>query len=449
MSSFSLFLRSVHDRVHDYPMKLTYSEPKIYTGGVDVTQWSKLNRAEQKIALSKSWYVYYSYRHPQTNKLVRQKNIKGGANTFNTRKERLIILKQLKKALMFVLDRGYNPYDKSLDLKSEIKNILESGQDFTFGTNIKPKNSPKVEGVDLEVKTTIKEAFEKAMLLKKQTLKSNSYSRYKSRINQFRKWLNNIGIKESQDISIITKKTVIDFLNGVLIKTSPRNRNNSRADITSLFQVMYDNDIIEANFVKQINVLKSNPERNKTYKPDKLDEILSYLKEHDKTLLLFIEFISYGLLRPIEICRLTVGDIDINDAKMYIKAKNKPIKIKLIPDILIKELPDLSDKKDSLSLFTPEGFANVWSISDDNKRDYFTKRFKKVKDKFELGKDYGLYSFRHTYVTKLYRSLREGKTPFEAKSTLMQITGHSTMDALDKYLRDIDAELPEDFSQYF
>jgi hypothetical protein len=28
----------------------------------------------------------------------------------------------------------------------------------------------------------------------------------------------------------------------------------------------------------------------------------------------------------------------------------------------------------------------------------------------------------------------------------MLITGHSTITALDKYLRDIDAELPEDYS---
>jgi hypothetical protein len=30
----------------------------------------------------------------------------------------------------------------------------------------------------------------------------------------------------------------------------------------------------------------------------------------------------------------------------------------------------------------------------------------------------------------------------------MPITGHSTMIALEKYLRDIDAELPEDYSEF-
>jgi len=38
-------------------------------------------------------------------------------------------------------------------------------------------------------------------------------------------------------------------------------------------------------------------------------------------------------------------------------------------------------------------------------------------------------------------------TPFEVKSKLKLITGHMTMDALELYLRDIDAVLPEDYSK--
>ena len=61
--------------------------------------------------------------------------------------------------------------------------------------------------------------------------------------------------------------------------------------------------------------------------------------------------------------------------------------------------------------------------------------------------DYGLYSFRHTFITKLYREICKTSSPFEAKSKLMLITGHSSMTALEKYLRDIDAELPADYSE--
>ncbi|WP_188224802.1 hypothetical protein [Aestuariibaculum marinum] len=51
-------------------MKINYSEPKFYTGGVDVNQWSKLSKKEQKEALEKEWYVYYTFRNPKTGKLT-------------------------------------------------------------------------------------------------------------------------------------------------------------------------------------------------------------------------------------------------------------------------------------------------------------------------------------------------------------------------------------------
>ncbi|MFC2109969.1 hypothetical protein ACFLRU_00455 [Bacteroidota bacterium] len=37
MSSIFLLLQKVHDNVHDSAMKLNYSEPNIYTGGVDIS----------------------------------------------------------------------------------------------------------------------------------------------------------------------------------------------------------------------------------------------------------------------------------------------------------------------------------------------------------------------------------------------------------------------------
>ena len=58
----------------------------------------------------------------------------------------------------------------------------------------------------------------------------------------------------------------------------------------------------------------------------------------------------------------------------------------------------------------------------------------------------GIYSFRHTFTTKVYRKLRETFTPEETESKLMLITGHSTRSALRKYLREIDAERPDDYS---
>ena len=79
----------------------------------------------------------------------------------------------------------------------------------------------------------------------------------------------------------------MDYLNMVLDTSSARNRNNTRTDIQTLFQVLEDNDVIASNFISKIKVLKAPPKRNKNYSEDKLERIYSFLKETDPNLLLF------------------------------------------------------------------------------------------------------------------------------------------------------------------
>ena len=67
-----------------------------------------------------------------------------------------------------------------------------------------------------------------------------------------------------------------------------------------------------------------------------------------------------------------------------------------------------------------------------------------------------IYLSRHESVKiQQYVGIKFGKdianmikhSKMETENKLMLITGHSTLEALQKYLRDIDAELPEDYSE--
>ena len=176
-----------------------------------------------------------------------------------------------------------------------------------------------------------------------------------------------------------------------------------------------------------------------------MDEIYHELETSDPLLLLYIKFVSYNLLRPIEVIRLKVKDIDIKNKTLTVRAKNKVHKTKIIPDILIEDLQKMDMKDPEHYLFTPEGVGE-WNREEAGKRKWFGDRFNKVKKKLKIGSDYTVYSFRHTFITKLYRELRKGFSKHETENKLMLITGHSTLAALQKYLRDIDAELPEDYS---
>ena len=450
MSSILLLLQKVHQNVHQTGhtlAKKNFSQPRIYTGGVDITLWNELSKEEQNKAISKDWYIYYKFIDDTTGKLKRMPNIKGGCNRYKTKKERTQVLFNLRDALEYLLEKGLNPY-----LETDLSILeLENSSSHKSKTPLAAPlaNSKEIvviaEPTKIEPQETvlsIKEAFDYALKIKKKSLNETSYLNFAGRINRFKKALD-----ENAPITSLTRKQTNEYLNDILESTSARNRNNTRIDLSSLFEVLANDEIIPENFIKKINTIKTKPERNKTYTPDMQQNIYSYLEKNDPILLLFIKFISYNFLRPVEVCRLKVGDLDIKDKKLYVRAKNKAVKIKIIPEILIKDLPDLSSMNKDEFLFTPSKIGGEWIATENNRRDFFSKRFKTVvKDHFKLGADYGMYSFRHTFITKLYRELRKTYTPFESKSILMNITGHSTITALELYLRDIDAELPEDYS---
>lgn len=420
MSKLSVLLQKEYRKEYRKLEKPNYSGPEIYDANGD---------------LSKRWYVYFSFRNPATGYLEKQTPIYGDINSYKNKSERKAVAKAFRDSLERILKDGFNPYDDNLELdisseKSDISNIEQ--YDVDDNSNVK--------------EPTIAEAFQFALKIKQKQLNDTSYANYQSRIKRFETWLNNNGYNDKK-ISNITRKTATTYLNSILDTTSPRNRNNTRADLSSLFSVLEKEYIIKNNFFEKIDILKSKPERNKTYTPTMQEDIYSYLEINDPILLLFIKFISYNFLRPVEVCRLQIGDLDITDKKLYVRTKNKPVKIKIIPEILINDLPDLSKLPKDTFLFTPDKIGDYWLAEENNRRDNFSKRFKLVvKDYFKLSEDYTMYSFRHTFITKLYREMRKKHSAFEAKSNLMLITGHLTMSALEKYLRDIDAELPEDYS---
>ena len=442
---------------HNPMAKRDFSLPKIYTGGIDITNWVNYSKEEQEEALKKEWYIYYSFRCPKTSLLKRQTPIKGISNSFKTKKERYSYLSVMRESLEQLLLNGTNPYvkndfsyldklfdkSKSPELKTK-KSTPETVKIITVEKIAEPKiETIYVEETQPENFTSIKDAFEHTLKLKKNMMNETSYGNYKLRIGKFLKFLPD----ENKSITSIAKRDVVNFLNEILEKTSPRNRNNYRTDLSSFFSELENSEYIEHNFISKIKVLQSKPERNKTFSDIKQVDIYEYLAKNDTLLLLYIQFISYNFLRPVEVCRLKIKDIDLNENKINFRAKNKIVKTKIIPKILVDLLPDMSKMNPENYLFTPKGFGMESKTKENNRRDYFSKRFYNVvKKKFDLNQDFGLYSFRHTFITKLYRKLRETNSQQVAKSDLMLITGHTTISALEKYLRDVDAELPEDYS---
>ena len=375
--------------------------------------WSDLTKKGKEQALSKQWYIRWSYRNPITGRMERQKNLYGPVNSLKTYKERMQMLRHIKDNLIALLRSGFDPYDENEH------EILSVGA-----------------------------AIEKTLEIKRLHMKEQSFVRFKSDINKFKKHLFSNGF-ERRFITSIKKKDVTDYLNEVLKTVSARSRNNYRASISALWQQM-EEDGICTNIAKGIPMLKTIPQKNKAYTDKEVKQLFAFMDKNCPNLLLFVKFVAYSFLRPIEVCRLTAHDLDMEKKRLTVMVKQGREVTKTIPDILIDEIPNIPDLETNVLIFGKDMLFNVWNAKEDRRRAYFTSEFSKVRDKLGFSKDKNLYSFRHWATGKIYRSLRDsGLTPYETKAKLMTITGHATMSALEKYLRTIDVELADDYSKLF
>src|SRR5699024_2559293 len=137
-------------------------------------------------------------------------------------------------------------------------------------------------------------------------------------------------------------------------------------------------------------------------------------------------FVIYTFLRPREIIRLKVSDINLREKYLYVETKTKRKQIKKLVGPVLDWLEEInvSNLPSDANLFTNLGSYFVWNATEKSKVDHFGNRFAKVKEKLKFNGDYGIYSFRHTAAMDLFHAfMKQGMTEHEAILKLMPITG--------------------------
>lgn len=401
MLSITQILKTEYDFEYEKGMiERQYILPKIYHGG-------------KNFDLSKRWYVYYSYRNPETGEMTRQPSIYMNVNRdFSTASERLSRLKIIQKNLSDLLKKGFSPY-------------------------------PSKDQAD---QYTIKSALDWAIEIKKATLSDSARVDYISRVKKLQTFLAKKGY-DVIDVKDFPKKYIFEYFNELLVSGSAKSYNNHKSVLSSIFNVLKDNEMISENYISSIKNAKAKPKKNKSYSDEQLAILMENIERNDPKLALFINFVSYNLLRPVEVVRLKWNDLKLNENPAYleVKAKTKDLKVKIIPTFFAEQLRNMVSKDSEFIFVTNDKGIDT---AETNRRNFFSTKFKAYKDELNLGPEYTMYSFRHTFITKLFREIRKEKTELETYDHLMKITGHTTLEALKAYLRDIDAELADDYSKY-
>jgi len=165
MPKISIPLLNEYLTVYGLNTMKNYTEPKMYDANGD---------------LNKRWYVYFSYRNPDTGKMKRQAPIHVSNSKSTTKAERYELLNAYRKALVKFLEDGLSPYDDN-----ELTHILPT--ETIIPTPVEPI---VVETEVIEnISTTIKEGIALGLTIKKKVLKETSFPGFKSDILRFEKSL--------------------------------------------------------------------------------------------------------------------------------------------------------------------------------------------------------------------------------------------------------------------
>ena len=393
-----------------------YSDPKLH-----IPYKLKNGKKVPSIDKGAKWYVYFSFRNPVTNKMGRPFKVYQGLNRLKTVSERKTTGAAMVQIVREALQDGYNPYVE--------------------GSN------KKAQGI------TVEASFRNALENLKINVKLTSFNLYRSSMDRFLRYAKDKGLA---DISIhdLTEKNIVDYLNhlgkpknGVPVR--PTTIHNNKAQLSTLMGQMKRDKVIKTNFIAGIETRKSKPFKNEIFTAKELRTIVDVCKKKHPELHSFQKFVFYAFMRNAEILNLQVGHCDMAKRVISIETKGEAMShIYMIPHIydMLKDW-GIENLPSHYHIITPKNKPGVWDRTVKTKKSVMSNNFKAIREKLGISENKTIYSLRHNGASSLLEGyLKQGVTQHEAELKIMQIMRHKDLDTTRKYLRNIGAVLPKDWS---
>lgn len=257
--------------------------------------------------LSKQWYVHFEFKNPETGKDERKR--KYISNRIKTKTARRDKAHEYIKELTFKLKSGWRPCDDDKFKKMSI-----------------------TEAVDFIYKTKII------------ALRRTSNSTYKNRIGVFKQFLDQKGMGNIY-VDEFNHKNAMQFVDWLRIDRKIKNRtvNNYINNLVTVFNGFVDREMIILNPFKKISRLQEEEKNITAFNDSEMKIMRTILPQYNMNLWIIAQLIYYCFIRPAEICRLKIGDFNLDRKEISIRSessKNKRFQIVAIPDQLIDILHD-------------------------------------------------------------------------------------------------------------
>ena len=268
---------------------------------------------------------------------------------------------------------------------------------------------------------------EKELDYKNGVFSHDSMRTYRSQIDMISGWINskNINIHVGQ----FNKDMAQEYLDFVYVtkKVSPRTWNNYLKFMRTVWAWLIEKNYCTENIFQGIKVKPEKEKERIIISNEWNEKIMEYFKQNNPAMVLVCGLVYNSFMRPAEICRTQISDIQIVNNAIYLpgsKTKNKRSRWCLLPPYLIDIMLKMGlDKYPMDSYLLSSGLKPGKKILCTRKLD---KYWDKVRTAIGLPKEMKLYSYRDSGITDL-------KKQGHSNLFISSITSHLNSDEIETY----------------
>lgn len=355
-------LAPLNDKSLTKSHRVEYKKPQIYDAGGN---------------MKKQWFVFYSFRNPDTGKFERFKIFKD-INSQKTKAERKDLADYYRQVCLGWLEKGGTPHTPlgSVNANNEQNIITCIAKFIQFSETTKTR--------------------------------PNTKAKYRLQLTVFKNWLIEQG-HEGLTISQVKKQYIFEYMQ--YVKKRPgvntgKTINDYLTNLSTFFNHYIDNydDFLDRNPAKRISREPVEKRGNIAFTDEEFAAIKKYLLEKDPYLWFVCQVIYYtGLRNEAEALEIRIGDFDFKRDVLWVEAWVAKNKIK-------QAVPVYPEFKELLLSININEFPKDWYLLGHYNKpsakkvgiDVFPARFRKVKKYLGLGREYGLYCLKSTRACHLY-----------------------------------------------
>lgn len=311
----------------------------------------------------------------------------------------------------------------------QVANIIQ-----TINNRLAGGWSPFGESENVRYYTTIEEVMRLYIDEKQKELKTDTLRSYKSFCHIFGEWCKRI-VPNCKCIQF-NRTLAVRYMDYVYMerKVSARGYNNQLKMARALFSWAVQKCYCKENPFEVLKVKKEEEKKRVLIPAETRLKIREWVKQHNPNYQIVLDLVFTSLLRPREISRVQLGQINLAEHYIYMpadKTKNGHHRYAFLSDELCEMLRPMIEGKDKNWYLLTQGYVPGKTPMNSIR---YRKTWDTMRKDLKLPQEMQLYSLRDTGINNM---LKAGIDPL----TVMQAADHHDLSMTTRYANHADPNL--------